>query len=77
MVNPIPAVPHPADLDYNQCILSVLSYDEQFDTFAVHITTAAPDAGQDSLVPAVLMPKLVGYFGEPHEYLDRKYLIEA
>lgn len=70
-------IPHPADLEFNQTIMTVRSYDEQFDTFAVHVQSAAPNEGQESLVPAVLMPKLVGFFGEPHEYTDRQFLIEA
>lgn len=70
-------LPHPSDLAENQVIMSVLSYDEHFDTFAIHIDDASPCAGQDSLVPAMLMPKLTGEYGEPNEFVGRAFLITS
>jgi len=59
-----------SDLKANEVLMIVRSYDSHFDTFEVELHTNMPSEGQRSLVPAILMPKLTGAYGEPHEFVE-------
>jgi hypothetical protein len=52
-------------------IITIDSYDEQFDTFAI---TRLPD-GHRSLIPGFLAPLIVGEYAEPYELLGRMFNI--
>lgn len=64
-----------SELAAGQYAMSVKSYDSYFDTFAIELHDASPSAGQQSLVPAALLPVIVGEFGEPDEFVGQTYLV--
>lgn len=55
----------------NQVTITVDSYDEQFDTFAI---TRIED-GYRSLIPGFLVPVVIGEYGEPSELVGRIFAI--
>lgn len=70
-------LPHPADLHATQALLQVDGYDEYNDMFVCLLHTAAPCDGQACSIPALLLPMLVHEYGEPCEFVNRTFLVEA
>lgn len=52
--------------------ISIDSYDEQFDTFAITV----PFNGYRSLIPAFVMPAVIGEYGEPDELVGRTFEVK-
>lgn len=61
-------------LDDKELLMIVRSYDESFDTFEIELHNSMPCEGQRSLIPAVLMPVLTKEYGEPSEFIGRKFI---
>lgn len=69
-------LPHPSELTAEQQLLQVDGYEMSTDSFHCVVHTAAPCEGQPCIIPACLMPKLTGEYGEPDEFIGDTFLIE-
>jgi len=54
-------------------LFTVDSYEESLDAFGVTFHIEAPGKDQNFVIPALLMPYLTGTFGEPEEFVGRRY----
>lgn len=65
-----------SNLGPTETFLSVEAYDESTDTFRIELHNASPCAGLvDHQLPAVLLPYLVGEYGEPDEFVNTRWII--
>lgn len=68
-------LPHPADLNCGEALMHIQSYSEYDDTFEVSVCTAAPTDSTPTTIVAMLMPALIGQYGEPDELVGRTFHI--
>lgn len=69
-------LPQPCDLDVNQALLQVDSYDLHTDSFACTMHDASPCEGIQCSIPALLLPCLVHEYGPPTMFVLRTFLVE-
>jgi hypothetical protein len=72
-----PAPKHVAlsELGPDEHFVSIDAYEESNDTFKIEVHDASPAAGLvDFWCPGILLPFLVGEYGEPDELLGRRFI---
>lgn len=70
-------LPNRADLTDTQALLQVRDYSEFDDNFGCTVFCRGSVGGQHCFIPAILIPKLVGEYGEPDEFVGRTFLVQA